>query len=70
MSSSLDFANQNIAVVEEQKQLQKAKSLLAYVNTLKKQDALNFLNDEQENLSQQVGNAWLNNVRNWVQARR
>lgn len=70
ISNSLDLANQNIADLEEKMHLQKAKSLLAYVDTLKKQDAITFLDSERENLSKEVGSGWLNSVRNWVQARR
>lgn len=69
IQAELDDTLNTIADVEDQKRLEKAKSLLNYVNGLKRQEALLFLNNNQTELVSQVGKSWFNSVQNWIKAR-
>ncbi len=66
MPYSLKDIEQQLSDISNQKQTQKAQTLFNYVGSLSKQDALNFLNDEQNSLKNEVGQDWYNSIVNWI----
>lgn len=69
IQTELNETINSIAEIEDKKRMEKARDLLNYVNGLKRQEALLFLANNKDELVNQVGKSWFNNVQNWIKAR-
>lgn len=69
ISKQIANVNDAISDVEDQKRMEKTKSLLGYVNGLKKQEGLDFLSQNRDELINEVGLSWYNSVHGWLKAR-